>query len=312
MVPEPQPQPQPAAARPQPVRERLRFAASSVRVDVSGLSHAGKVRPRNEDHFLITRVGRYLETVLTSLPQGEVPERAEEVGYAMVVADGMGGHAGGELASRLAIRELVRIALAMPEWIVRIDESTADEAHRRSERRIRALNAMLIERGRLDPELRGMGSTLTAARNLGRVLQIAHVGDSRAYLLRDNVLNRLTRDHTYVQMLVDLGQLSREDAARSSARHVLTNAVGGFSEDVEVDVDRLDLANGDRVMLCSDGLTDLVADEVILDILASSPTSADACRRLVEQALAGGGRDNITAVVAHYEWSQADDPTVIA
>ena len=311
MIPNPQRQPAETRARPRPPSERARMGVSTVRVDVSGLSHQGKVRPCNEDHFLISRIGRFLETVLTSLPPGEVPARAEEVGYAMVVADGMGGHAGGELASRLAIRELVRIALAMPDWIVRIDEATSDEAQRRSKRRIQNVNTMLLERSRQDPSLRGMGSTLTAARNLGRVLQIAHVGDSRAYLLRGGVLNRLTRDHTYVQMLVDLGQLSKEDAARSSARHVLTNAVGGFSEDVKVDVDRLDLVNGDRVLLCSDGLTDMVDDDAIRGVLVEHEKSAPACERLVDRALTGGGKDNITAVVACYTWSDADDQTAI-
>jgi serine/threonine protein phosphatase PrpC len=309
MVPNPRQQP---AEAPTPFpRTRPRLGASPVRVDVSGVSHKGKVRPRNEDHFLIMRLGRFLETVLTSLPPGEIPARVEEAGYAIVVADGMGGHAGGELASRMAIRELVRFALAMPDWIVLIDEATSDEARRRSKRRIQNVNTVLLEHSRQDPSLRGMGSTLTAARNLGRVLQIAHVGDSRAYLLRNGALNRLTRDHTYVQMLVDLGQLSKEDAARSSARHVLTNAVGGFSDEVTVDVDRLDLANGDRVLLCSDGLTDMVDDDAIRAVLLDNAASAPACERLLERALAAGGKDNITAVVASYAWSDSDEQTAI-
>src|SRR5215210_3056782 len=103
----------------------VRPFSSSARVDVSGLSHPGKVRARNEDHFIVTRIGRYLETVLTSLPSGEVPERAEEAGYAMIVADGMGGHAGGELASRMAISGLMNLVLAMPDWIFRLDETVA-------------------------------------------------------------------------------------------------------------------------------------------------------------------------------------------
>src|SRR4051794_20259583 len=158
--------------------------AVSAQVDVSGLSHPGKVRARNEDHFIVIRLGRYLETVLTTLPPGEVPERAEESGYAMIVADGMGGHAGGELASRMAISGLIKLVLAMPDWIFRLDEAVAADATERAKERFRHLNATLIEHGKQDLKSRGLGTTLTAARTMGRDLQIVHVGDSRAYLLR--------------------------------------------------------------------------------------------------------------------------------
>lgn len=269
-----------------------------VRVDVSGLSHPGKVRSRNEDHFIVIRIGRYLEPMLTTLPSGEVPERADEAGYALVVADGMGGHADGELASRMAIGGLVKLVLAMPDWIFRLDASVAGDATRRSKRRVRRLNTLLIERGRREQASRGMGTTLTAARIMGDDLHVVHVGDSRAYLLRDARLHRLTRDHTFVQLLVDTGQLSTEEAARSSARHLLVNALGGSNPDVEVDVDQLKLATGDRLLLCSDGLTDLVEDDAIRAVLTDCPDSAEACRRLVDLALANGGADNITVIVA--------------
>jgi serine/threonine protein phosphatase PrpC len=274
--------------------------SSSVRVDASGLSHLGKVRARNEDHFIITRIGRYIETVVTSLPADDVPKRVDDAGYALIVADGMGGHAGGELASRMAIRELLKLALAMPDWIFRLDDDVADDASQRSKRRFRDVNARLIDRGRQDPALHGMGTTLTSARNLGRQLHIVHVGDSRAYLLRESSLHRLTRDHTYVQLLVDCGQLSPDEAAQFGARHVLVNAIGGLNEDVLVDVDQLELASGDRLLLCSDGLTDLVDDESIRHVLIDYPQSAQACQRLIDLALEQGGKDNITALVAGY------------
>ena len=280
----------------------------SVRIDVSGLSHPGKVRARNEDHFIVTRIGRYLETVLTTLPSGDVPNRAEESGYAMIVADGMGGHAGGELASRMAIGGLVRLVLAMPDWIFRLNESVTADVTTRSKRRVRELHTLLIDHAKKDPGVRGMGTTLTLARIMGRHLQIVHVGDSRAYLLRGDRLHRLTRDHTYVQLLVDSGELSKEEAARFGARHLLVNALGGFSEDVEVDVDYLKLASGDRLLLCSDGLTDLVDDDVIRQVLMDCRDSADACHNLVEQALGKGGTDNVTAVVAGYRRVLVDTP----
>ena len=272
----------------------------SVRVDVAGLTHPGKVRPRNEDHFIISRIGRFWETVATTLPPGEVPARAEEAGYGMVVADGMGGHAGGELASRMAISDLIKQVMARPDWIFRIDDTVASDATQRSERRFKTVNKLLIDQGRNDPALRGMGTTMTTARTLGRHLQIVHVGDSRAYLLREGRLHRLTRDHTYVQLLVDTGQLSEEDAARSHARHLLVNALGGSSDEVAVDVDQVQLADGDRVLLCSDGLSDLVEDDAIRQALIDCPQAAAACQSLVDLALEHGGRDNITVIVAAF------------
>ena len=122
---------------------------------------------------------------------------------------------------------------------------------------------MIVERGRRDAALRGMGTTLTAVRSMGRDLMIIHVGDSRAYLLRAGRLHRLTRDHTYAQLLVDTGLLAPGAADHSRHRHVLTNALGGSREDVMVDIDWLHLEDGDRLLLCSDGLTDLVDDGTI-------------------------------------------------
>lgn len=279
----------------------VRFA-QTVTVDAAGLTHAGLVRMTNEDHFLIARFGRFWETVTTSLPENDLPGWADDAGYSLIVADGMGGHAAGEIASRLAIREIVRLAFELPDWIVRIDDRTREAAAARSQARIEKLNEIVTARGERYPNLRGMGCTLTAARNLGRMLQVAHVGDSRAYLLRGGQLMRLTRDHTYVQMLVDSGLMSEAEAATSRARHMLVNAVGGSGDEVRVDVERWALAQGDQVLLCSDGLTDAVEDDVIREVLLDEPTAQDACHALVSRALAGGGKDNITVVVARFTW----------
>ncbi len=293
-----------AHAQPNLAQSPLRFP-QPVAVETAGLTHTGLVRSSNEDHFLISRVGRYFETVQTSLPPGDLPRRADDASWSLIVADGMGGHAAGEVASRLVIREIMRLAFELPDWIVRIDDTTRKPAAERAQRRIERLNAMVIDGGQRDPDLRGMGCTLTAARNLGRVLQVAHVGDSRAYLLRGGRLLRLTRDHTYVQMLVDSGVMSEAEAATSPSRHVLINAVGGSDEEVHVDVDRVRLATGDRVLLCSDGLTDAVDDDSIQSVLAGAATAGAACEALVARALEGGGQDNITVVVAIYTWDAA-------
>jgi protein phosphatase len=274
--------------------------SSLVRIDVSAQSHTGLHRANNEDHFFVARLGRTLQTLITSLPAGAVPEFTEEVNYVMIVADGMGGHAAGEVASRMAISALVSVALNVPDWIFKVDDEHAQEIERRARTRVQEVGAMLIERGGRDTALRGMGTTLTAARSFGRDLLITHVGDSRAYLLRAGGLHRLTRDHTYAQLLVDTGQLSPGDVAVSRHRHVLTNALGGSSKDVHVDTDLLQLEDGDRVLLCSDGLTDLVDDGAIATILQEATGSSDACERLVQRALDRGGRDNVTVIVAAY------------
>jgi protein phosphatase len=274
-----------------------------VHLDVSAVSHAGHVRSNNEDQFFVTKATRSLQTMLTSLPDGDVPERAEEVNYVMVVTDGMGGHAGGEVASRLAISALVGIALEIPDWIFRADEKHVPEMQRRMRQAVQQVSAIVTERGREDSALRGMGSTLTAARICGRDMLIVHVGDSRAYLFRAGHLKRLTRDHTYAQLLIDTGQASPGDATLSRLRHILTNALGGSDAHVEVDIDLVRLEDGDRLLLCSDGLTDCVDDDTIAATLDEAPASKEACARLLQRALDCEARDNVTAIVGAFGFS---------
>ena len=240
------------------------------------------MRENNEDQFFVTKMSRALETMLSSLPPGDVPERAEEVNYVLVVADGMGGHAAGEVASRLAISSLVHLALEVADWNFKLSRRAARPKSSAGRARPSAGRGDALRARPQDSDLRGMGSTLTAARSLGHDLMIIHVGDSRAYLFRAGHLHRLTKDHTYAQMLVDCGRLEECDVASSGVRHVLTNALGGSTEHVDVDVDLLRLENGDRLLLCSDGLTDLVDDDAITETLAATPASGEACDRLVQ------------------------------
>ena len=275
--------------------------SSLVRIDVAALSHKGHVRSDNEDHFLVTRLGRTFETMITSLPERDVPRLAEEVNYVMIVADGMGGHAAGEVASRMALSAIVNIALDIPDWILKLDAEHKRIMEERTRARVREIGAMLVEEGQRDPALSGMGTTLTSARSLGRDLQITHVGDSRAYLLRAGRLHRLTKDHTYAQLLVDLGRLPSTDQADPRHRHILTNALGGSDREAKVDIDLMKLEDGDRVLLCSDGLTDMVDDPTIARILSEAAGSQQACETLVHRALENGGRDNVTVIVAGYQ-----------
>lgn len=275
-------------------------AANAVRVDSFGLSDRGKVRPDNQDHFYLGRLGRFSQTLATSLPGGELPDRMEESGYVAVVADGMGGHAGGEVASRTAIIVFFHLLFDTPDWVLRVDDQSARKILDRVSTRYRSLDSLLAERARIDPSLRGMGTTMTLAYSLGFDLFLAHVGDSRAYLCRGGSLRQLTRDHTRVQLLVEAGFLSREEAATHRLRNVLTNVLGGGIPLTDVDVHRVRLAAGDVVLLCTDGLYDVVKDDEIAAILTHAPAAESACRALADRALERGAPDNVTAVVSRY------------
>lgn len=253
----------------------------------------------NEDHYLIAKSVRSLDILSTNLPDEDMPPRIDETGYAMLVADGMGGMAAGELASRLAISALVSIVLEVPDWILKSDEEHAKRVMARAERYYKDVNAALMERGKSDPSLSGMGTTMTLAYSIGAELFIAHVGDSRAYLLRSNQLHQLTRDHTHAQMLVEAGVLTHEQAATHRLSHVLTNAIGGAGQ-LKVELHRVSLLDDDRLLLCSDGLTDMVDDETIAKVMAEAPSSDEGAEQLKELALANGGRDNVTALLARY------------
>jgi protein phosphatase len=271
---------------------------------VDGLSDRGKVRPRNEDHFYVARFGRYLERLCTNLPEDEMPPRFEETGYVAIVADGMGGHAAGEVASKLAISTLINLVLGTPDWILRLDDdSLPQQVLRRSRERYEQVRAVMAGEARADPALHGFGTTMTVTASLGQVLFVIHLGDSRAYLLRQGRLHRLTRDHTVAQALVDMGALAPQEAATSRLRHVLTKSLtaqAGQAGFAEPDAQEIPLQDGDCLLLCTDGLTDMVPEETIAQVLAGGGTAEATCRRLVEDALAAGGKDNVTAVVARY------------
>jgi protein phosphatase len=278
--------------------------ATAVRIDVAGLSDKGKVRDENQDHFLVVRAGRYAETVTTSLPSGEIPERSEDQAILMMVADGMGGQAAGEVASRTVLVTLTHLILNHPAWALKVDEKSAADIQDRAVARYQALDAALADRMQADPTLKGMGTTLTVAYSLGLDVFIAHAGDSRAYLFHDGSVRQLTRDHTYVQRLVDAGMLSIEAAAGHQLRHALTNVLGGGKRSVDVDPQWLRITAGDRLLLCSDGLTGTMNDEEIAGILGRSASAAESSRRLVDLALERGAPDNVTVIVARYEPSE--------
>jgi serine/threonine protein phosphatase PrpC len=222
--------------------------------------------------------------------QGHVRSNNEDCYYAgdrlLVVADGMGGMAAGDLASRLAID-------AMTPLDVPIDnEQQMDALHQALE----VANGRIADIVVADQSLQGMGTTLTAVIFSGTQAAMAHVGDSRAYLMRDGKLNQLTKDDTYVQMLIDQGLLKPEEAAGHPRRSVVTRVLQG--EPVSPAYVVVQPEVGDRWMLCSDGLTAVVSNETIEQELLAAADPKSCAERLIDMALRGGGPDNVTVIVA--------------
>jgi serine/threonine protein phosphatase PrpC len=239
----------------------------------AGRTDPGRVRRRNEDAFVL-----------------DPPLFA--------VADGMGGAQAGEVASRLA-------AAAFREY----HEADRLAPDQRLQAIIQEANRRIFERARADSDVSGMGTTVTAALLTGRRLTLGHVGDSRAYRIRDGELEQLTEDHSLVGDLMRSGRLTPEEADSHPQRSVITRALGTDPE-VSIDTITVDAEPGDLFLLCSDGLTTMVTDEDILGILSAAPTLDDAARELVRAANTGGGEDNVTVVLFRVEGDEAEETLV--
>jgi len=270
--------------------------SSRVNVDFYGMTDKGYVRTRNEDHFLIVRAGRAVETVLTSLTDEETMpgELYEEAGYGMIVADGVGGVVGGEVASRQAIYTLLGLALHTPDWQFRWGAKERNAVMFRMRDRFRRVNAALLRDAAVHVSRGGMWTTMTAALTHGTDLVIGHIGDSRAYLLHEGKLIKLTHDHREGCGVADADPLSRELSG------VLLDALGSPEGECDPQVDDYLLANDDQLLLCTDGLTDMVDDTEIERVLNNAANAKSACRSLIDLSLNNGGRDNVTVIVARY------------
>lgn len=271
-----------------------------------GLTDPGKVRPANEDQFAVAEVRRVMRVRQSSIPQPEAL-LGDQLGHLLVVADGIGGNRAGDYASALAVVGIENLLLNTIGWLCRLQGdgvlSELNEALRTTDRWVEEVA------GR-QPELRGMGTTLTMAYLTANTMYVAHAGDSRCYLWRRGRLERLTRDHTVVEGLVSSGVLTPEQAQRHNLRNVVTNAVGGGTAGVTPDVHKHELAAGDVVLLCTDGLTGMVSDEEVAAMLGQHRVPEQACRALVDEANQRGGVDNITVVVARLD--EAGRPTADA
>jgi len=290
-----------AALSPTNAFEAFRPLSATVQVEIGVRTHPGASSLRNEDHYLILRLGRDQETLATSLSAAEMPGRFEEHGYAMLVADGFGEGGSGSLASRIALSTVAHLALHQGRWNLRIDPSTAAEIFERAEFFYNRVDAAVFAKSRSSPLMTGMTTALTAAYSAGDDLFIAHVGHSRAYLFRDGALTLLTRDHTIERHMADNGRPASVERRAQDLRHILTDALGAGGGHPAVEVERFRLLNDDCVLLCTNGLTDMVDDERIAEVLALRRRPEEACDLLTDLANRQGGKDNITVVVAQYQ-----------
>ncbi|HKU72327.1 MAG TPA: protein phosphatase 2C domain-containing protein [Pyrinomonadaceae bacterium] len=273
-------------------------------VDFGAVSHQGFVRDSNQDTFLVMKFGRSLENLMTNLDEDLFEQNYAMSGYGMVVADGMGGMAAGDVASRLALTKLIELIIDTSDWTLALQrQKDITTVLERMTERFLQIDDILRREADHDQTLHGMGTTLTVAGALGSNLILGHVGDSRAYLLHEDKFTQLTTDHTLAQALIDAGVAHPDDPASRSMRHVLTAAVGSLGEQVDPQVQRFKLRGGDKLLLCTDGLTEMVDDETIAQALREAKSAQDICQDLIDLSLSSGGTDNVTVVLAHFRSS---------
>lgn len=247
-------------------------------IKASGKTDIGLVRKQNEDDFFIDP------------PLG-----------LLVVADGMGGHAAGRVASKMATNFMKRY------YKRKAGKSSGQRGNQRGEysettdhldAAIRTANKAVYEAAQKMPGLKGMGTTIAAAHVEGNRLSIAHIGDSRVYLIRAGNIEQLTDDHSVVYEQVKRELITKEEAQKSEIKNILTRALG-ISAEAETDLAEMNVSPGDILLLCTDGLSNMVDDETLLTVVNATNDPALACEQLVSMANANGGRDNITVVVAY-------------
>jgi protein phosphatase len=259
-------------------------AAQPVQVEIGARSHPGKVRPNNEDHYLVVRRRRSRDVLATNLPEAIFTHTHDDA-YGLVVADGVGGAAFGELASMLALSTGWNLTTGAFKWHFNVNEREAEEIMETLRIYGQLMHRRLLEERQADPRLDAF---------------VAHAGDSRAYLFHNGALKRLTRDHTLAQKLVDQGKLKSVADATGFMRNLLVNCLGRNAPEVQVDTCQIRLGHGDELLLCTDGLTDMVPEPEIARIVAGRAEPEAAVRDLVDAALEAGGKDNITVVLARF------------
>lgn len=278
----------------------------SVTVEYAGLTDIGRVRKNNEDHFLIADLVKQLRVTQTSvLPPHDGGWKAGVTGQLFVVADGMGGMSGGEVASGLAVETISwYVAKTMP-WFYRYQDGREEELKDELKHALQVTQDTVKDAAEHSRHPR-MGTTLTLACLLWPRVYVVHAGDSRCYVRRGDELIRMTTDHTLAQKAVDEGVLTQSQADAAGLGNALWNCIGAGQAEVKPEVSHRTLKPGDELLLCSDGLTKRMTDDAILTILKRAETPGLAARALVDAANECGGQDNITVIVARTR--PTDDP----
>jgi PPM family protein phosphatase len=269
------------------------FGRSKIRVEVFAKTDLGRTRDHNEDRFLIADLTRKNASLKPDVRKHDIGPR----GTLFVVADGMGGAAAGELASEMATDTIY--AHLLRTWDAEHELTPQRFAYRLKEA-VEVANSSIHAHAKAHPEVRGMGTTTTAAGVLNDHLYLTQVGDSRAYLIRGGEAHQLTKDQSLMQRLVEAGELTEEEAAKSERRNIILQALGPDPK-VKVDLTHQEVRRGDVLVLCSDGLSGQVKKEEIAKIVTSAPDLSAACDQLVALANERGGPDNITVVIARFD-----------
>jgi serine/threonine protein phosphatase PrpC len=273
---------------------------ADVRFHCVGLTDVGRVREHNEDNFLVANLAAGKRGASGEALSGPVEQR----GLALVVADGMGGAAAGEVASQMAVDMLhdefknadLGGTVRTEQNVIALLESAINKA-----------NEAIFRKGQESKDHQGMGTTLTAAVVLGDSLYLSQVGDSRGYVLRKGKLVQMTRDQSLIGQLIEEGTLTEEQAEKLGGKNIILQALG-VEESLKIDSKRYDVLKGDTLLLNSDGLTGMVPDAKIEEILAGEPDLGKAAKKLIEAANAGGGKDNITCILARFEGDGLREP----
>ena len=292
-----------AASDPTDTVRELRAVDAPLRaltIRSCGLTDRGKVRPSNEDNFLIAELARTLWVRQSSLPHPGT-QYGRNRAHLFLVADGMGGHQAGEVASALTVESIENSLLHLLKRFSNLQATDEQAVLKDFQAALRQADARLFEEASHHPEFAGMGTTLTMALVSGRILFVVNAGDSRCYLFRAGQLRQMTVDHTWAAELARRGVIKEEEIRAHQWRHVVFNILGGKEAGVQVNLRKADLEPGDVVLLCSDGLTDMLDDDRIAAILTAESEPDSACQRLADEANEAGGRDNITAIVARLE-----------
>ena len=285
----------------------------SMVMDCFGLSDTGRVRDENQDQFLIADLKKSVIVHHTSLSYEDDTElQGGSQAQLLVVADGVGGRPGGRRASMLAIEGTVQYLLNTMHWLFRLEEDREEQFFEDLKSALAFSQEKIQHAAETTPWERDMATSFTLAYVVWPHVYLAHVGDSRVYLLRDTDLALLTHDQTIAQVLADQGVIESTQVAHHPFRHVLSSLLGCNPDLLQPVVYKTKLALNDKLLLCTDGLTRHLEDAQIKDQLSADAPAETTCRRLVDAANSAGGRDNTTVIVAHFRDRLAELPDVLA